>query len=189
MLSDAPAIRGLIDQHLLVGLELELEDEVLTGDGTGEHMTGILNSGIQVQALGTDNAADAIYKGIVMVRVNGLVRPNAIVIHPNDLQDIRLARENAATGTLGGYLMGGPAIAGPMTLWGLPVYESTALTEGTALVGAFNVGGMLFERESSQIRVGTIDDQFVRNLQTILAEVRAVWATFRPSAFTQITGI
>jgi HK97 family phage major capsid protein len=189
MLADAPAIRSIIDQHLLVGLELAMEDEVLAGDGTGERMTGILSSGIQTQGKGSDSALDAVFKAMQLVRINGLVRPTAVVMHPTDFGNIRLARENSASATYGGYLMGPPSVAGEVTLWGLPVIQSLALTAGTALVGAFNLGGMLFEREGAQIRVGLINDQFVRNMQTILAEARATWATFRPTAFARVTGI
>ena len=39
------------------------------------------------------------------------------------------------------------------------------------------------------MRVGTIDDQFVRNMQTILAELRAAFVVWRPTMFTQVTGI
>lgn len=190
MLSDAPAIRGLIDQHLLIGLELELEDQIISGDGTGENLTGILSAGIQAYGAGSSaNVADAILHARAMVRVVGKTIPNAVVMHPYDWEAVRIMRENSSTGTLGGYLIGPPTVAGPMTLWGMPVIEAEGITENTALVGDFRTGGMLFEREDAQIRVGVINDQFVRNMQTILAELRAGWATFRPNAFVQVTGV
>jgi HK97 family phage major capsid protein len=189
MLADAPAIRGIINSRLLLGLTLSLESQMLTGDGTGENFTGILNSSINVQAIGSDNALDAIFKGRTLVRVTGHARPTAVVLHPNDWQDIRLARENAATGTLGGYLMGPPSATGATTLWGLPVVESEAETVGTGLVGDFNQGATLFDREQAAVRVGLINDQFTRNMQTILAELRAAFVVWRPTAFTKVTGI
>lgn len=189
MLADAPAIRGIINSRLLLGLTLALESQILTGDGTGENFTGILNAGINVQGLGTDNVLDAIFKGRTIIRVTGHARPTAVVLHPNDWQDIRLARENASTGTLGGYLMGPPSMAGASTLWGLPVVESEALTQNTGLVGDFDQGASLFDREQAAIRVGLINDQFTRNMQTILAELRAAFVVWRPTAFTRVTGI
>lgn len=189
MLADAPAIRGIINSRLLMGLTLTLETQILTGDGTGENFLGILNSNINVQAQGTDNTLDAIFKGRTQVRVTGHARPSAVVLHPNDWQKIRLARENAATGTLGAYLMGPPSAVGATTLWGLPVVESEAQTATIALVGDFNQGVTLFDREQAAIRVGLIDQQFVRNMQTILAELRAAFVVWRPTAFTRVTGI
>jgi len=190
MLADAPALRGVINQRLLLGLDLALESQVLDGDGAGENLTGILRTaGTNIQGIGADNAADALYKGRTQVMVTGLGRPSAFVLHPNDWQAIRLLRENVASGTLGGYLMGPPTLPTTPTLWGLPVVESLGMPENTGLTGDFAMGMMLFDREQSQIRVGTINDQFTRNMQTILAELRMAMAVFRPSAFTRVTGI
>lgn len=190
MLSDAPAIRGIINSRLLLGLQLILEAQMLTGDGNGENFTGILNTaGVNIQAAGTDSVLDRIYKGRTQVRVTGRARPTAVVLHPNDFQDIRLARENVATATLGQYLMGPPSVTGATTVWGIPVVETDAETENTALVGDFAMGATLFDREQAAIRVGTIDDQFVRNMQTILAELRAAFVVWRPTAFCRVTGV
>lgn len=188
-LSDAPQIRGIINSRLLLGLTLALETQVLTGDGTGENFTGILNAGINVQGLGTDTTLDAIFKARTLVRVTGKARPSAIVMHPNDWEQVRLARENSATGTLGGYLMGPPSMVGATTLWGLPVVESEAITQNTALIGDFSMGCTLFDREQAVIRIGFINDQFIRNMQTILAELRAAFVVWRPTAFTRVTGV
>jgi len=188
-LSDAPQIRGIINSRLLLGLTLALETEILTGDGTGEHFTGILNAGINVRGVGTDSVLDAIFKARTQVRVTGKARPTAVVMHPNDWEAVRLARENSATGTLGGYLMGPPSMTGANTMWGLPVVESEAITADTALVGDFGMGCTLFDREQAQVRVGFINDQFIRNMQTLLAELRAAFVVWRPTAFTKVTGV
>lgn len=189
MLDDAPAMRGIVDSRLLLGLDIKIEDQIISGGGTGEDFTGILNAGIQTQALGSDNVVDAIFKARTKVRVTGHGRPTAVVLHPNDFQAVRLLRENVASATLGQYLMGPPNESGPTTIFGMPVVESEGLTENTGLVGDFSMGVSLFDREQSAIRVGTIDDQFVRNMQTILAEMRAALIVWRPSMFCQVTGI
>lgn len=187
MLSDGPAIRGLIDERLVYDLRDVLEAQVLGGTAGSTSLGGILTAGISTVAAGT-NTIDAIMDAMVAVAATGKVTPTNVVMHPSDFSAIRTARENAATGTLGGYLWGSPATAGPLTVWGLPVTLSLGMTENTILVGNFRRGCMLFDREQPQIRVGTIDDQFVRNMQTILAELRAAFVVFRPTAFCQITG-
>jgi len=190
MLADAPALQGLIEARLLQGLDLVLESQIISGDGTGENMLGILNaSGINTQAKGTDSGVDAIFKGMLQVQVTGLSNPTAVVLNPIDFGNVRLARENSATGTLGGYLMGPPSQSGPLTLWGRPVTTSLGLVAGTALTGDFAMGCMLFDREEAQIRVGWIDQQFIRNMRTLLAELRAAFAVFRGPAFSKITGL
>lgn len=190
MLADAPAIAGIVNGRLIVGLNLELENQIMTGDNTGENFAGLLTqAGVNIQGKGTDNELDAIFKARTQVRVIGRGRPNAVVLHPNDWQAIRLSRENVATATLGNYLMGPPSQVGAVTVWGIPVVETDVIPENTGLIGDFALGCMLFDREQAAIRVGTINDQFVRNMQTILAELRAAFVIWRPTMFTKITGI
>ena len=189
MLSDAPALRAVIDNRLLLGLNLALESQVITGDGTGENFTGILNAtGINVTGK-TTNDLDAIFNGMTQVRVTGLSRPSGTVLHPIDFQTIRLTRESLATATQGGYLMGPPNIQGATTLWGLPVVQSLGIAQGTGVTGDFQMGAMLFDREEAAVRVGYINDQFTRNLTTLLAELRAAFAVWRGAAFSKVTGL
>lgn len=199
MLADAPQIRGIVDNRLIYGLNQELEDQVLSGDGTSPNLSGILDqTGLQTLGLsagstygGQANVVDAAYAAMVQIQVTGLATPDAFVFNPIDWAAVRLMRESAVTGNVnpGAYLYGPPSVAGPMTLWGRPVVESLGMTQNTLLCGAFQIGCMLFDREQAGIRVGTIDDQFVRNMQTILAELRAAFVVFRDTAFARVTGV
>ena len=104
---------------------------------------------------------DAIFKARTQVRVTGKARPTAIVMHPNDWEAVRLARENIGDGHARRLSDGTAEHGGATTLWGLPVVESEAITENTALVGDFAMGATLFDREQAVVRVGLINDQFV----------------------------
>jgi HK97 family phage major capsid protein len=191
MLADAPFVDGLIRQQLLTHLELALETGVISGNGTAPNPLGLLsNTGIQTIGLGagSGSAIDAVYRAMTQVMVTGLANPNASVWNPLDFEAVRLARENAATGTLGAYLVGPPSQSGPTTLWGRPAVLSIGMTENTVLVADFQRACMLFDREQAAIRVGTINDQFVRNMSTILAELRACFVCFRPTAVVRVTG-
>lgn len=197
-LADAPQIRGIIENRLIYMLNQRLETQVLGGNGTPPNLLGILGSGIQTLGVaagatygGAATVADAAYAAMVQVQVTGLAMPNAFVFNPIDWAAVRLSRESAVTGNVnpGGYLYGPPSVAGPMTLWGRPVVEALGMTQNTLLVGDFQLGCMLFDREQAAIRVGTINDQFVRNMQTILAELRAAFVVFRPTAFAAVTGV
>jgi HK97 family phage major capsid protein len=190
MLDDAPQVRGIINSRLLLGLDLTLESQVVAGNGSGENFEGLLqNTSVNYAGKGSDNELDAIFKARTLVRVTGKGRPNACLIYPTDWQAIRLLRESASTATPGSYLMGPPSQVGAVTVWGIPVVESQAITENTVLVGDFAQGCTLFDREQAAIRIGTINDQFVRNIQTILAELRAAFVIWRPTMFTKVTGM
>lgn len=190
MLADAPAIRGIIDGRLLFGLQQKLQSQIVSGGGTGEDLTGLLNTnGIGVVGKGTDSTIDALYKGRTNVVWTGYGRPSAYLLNPTDWQTIRLARESAATATPGTYLFGPPNGTGFPTLWGIPVIEDPNITQGTGLVGDFNQGLTLFDREQGAVRVGTVNDQFIRNMQTILAELRVAFVVWRPAVFAKVTGL
>jgi HK97 family phage major capsid protein len=192
MMSDAPFMEGLIRQQLLVHLQLALETGILSGNGTAPNPLGILsNPGISTIGLGagTGTSADAVYHAMTVVMVTGLSNPTASVWNPLDFEAIRLSRESAASATQGGYLLGPPSVTGPTTLWGRPTVMALGMPQDTALVADFTRACMLFDREQAAIRTGTINDQFVRNMQTLLAELRACFVTFRPLAVCRVTGV
>jgi HK97 family phage major capsid protein len=187
-LSDAAQMTTLIDSFLEYGLEEELEDQMIAGDGTGENLDGLSHvSGVQTQAWDTNELVTT-RKARTKVRVTGRSQPNGYVINPADLETIELLRDDsgAEPGT-GPFFFGGPAAAGGApTLWGLPVVESEAVPAGTAYCGDFRKA-ILWDREQSSIT--TTDshlDFFVRNLVAILAEMRAAFGVIQPSAFVKI---
>jgi HK97 family phage major capsid protein len=165
------------------------EAQLLTGDGTAPNISGILDrSGIQTQAKGADPTPDAIYKAMQKIRGaggSGFAEPSAVVLHPNDWTDIKLLR--TADGI---YLWGNPSDEGPDRIWGLPVRQTTAMTENTGLVGAFRPYAEVLRRTGIQITLSTEHSTyFVENKVAILAESRLALAVYRPAAFATVTGI
>lgn len=180
-LSDAAQVRTLIDSFLRFGLEEELEDQIATGDGTGENFEGILEvSGIQAQAWDTDLLTTT-RKARTLVRTVGRARPTAFLFHPNDNERIDLLKNNN-----GDFYFGGPTSNPSAPLWGLPRVECEAIPEGTGMVADFRMA-VLWDREEASLQVSDSHaDFFVRNLVAILAEMRAAFGVIRPKAFVAI---
>ena len=185
-LSDAAQIRTLIDGFLRYGLEEELEDQIVSGDGTGENFEGILTvSGTQTQAWDT-NLLVTTRKARTKVRTVGRARPTAFVFNPADNERIDLLRTEEGGANTGSFMFGSPAGMQVQTLWGLPRIESEAVPAGTGLVGDFR-RAVLWDREQAAIQVSDSHaDFFVRNLVAILAEMRAGFGVIQPSAFVEI---
>jgi HK97 family phage major capsid protein len=185
-LEDALMIEGYINSRLAFGVRQRLDGQCLNGNGAAPNLRGILNvPGVQTQAKGADPVMDAIYKAMVKIRLIGRAMPTHSNIHPNDFQDIRLTR--TADGI---YIFGSPMDAGPDRLWGLPVVQNDALTEGTALVGSFEPSWItLFERRGIDIAMGYVGTQFTSGLRTIRADMRAALVVMRPAAFCTVTGV
>lgn len=191
-LSDAAQVRTLIDNFLQVGLEEELEDQMIAGDGTGENFEGLSTvSGTQAQDLVADPAGKpegfgkllTLRRAKTKVRTVGRSVANGYVIHPSDWESIEELSDND-----GRFYGDGPFGAGrPGSLWGLPVIESEAQTPGVAWAGDFRKA-ILWNRQQASITVtDSHADFFVRNLVAILAEMRAGFGVIQPSAFVRVS--
>lgn len=177
-LADAGQLRTLIDSFLRYGLEEKLEDQLINGNGSGENFTGILNlSGTTAQAWDTDILTTT-RKARTKVRVQGRTVATAWVMHPNDWETIDLLQNNE-----GNYFYGGPMRMGQPTLWGLPVIESEAMSQGYTVCANWRLC-VLWDRMMTAISMSNShSDFFTRNLIAILAEMRAALGWIRPKAF------
>lgn len=188
-LSDPAQIRTLIDAFLLYGLEEELEDQMVQGDGTGENFEGLANvSGVQSQPWDTTGTGEdmqrlrTLRKAKTKVKMIGRSEPNAYLINPSDVEAIDLSTNGNAD-----FYFGGPAGSGMVrTLWQLPVVETEAVPPGIAYCGDFRKA-VLWDREQATVQITDSHlDFFVRNLVAILAEMRAAFGVIQPSAFVEI---
>ena len=191
VLADEPQLRSIIDNELLYGLRLEEDDQILNGDGIGENLEGVLQTtGIQTYSWSAgasapvaDTKADAIRRAATLSFL-AYYEPTGVVLHPNDWEDIELNKD-----LNGQYLMSvSIQQGGEARLWRMPVVDTPAITEGTALVGAFGTGAQLYDRETANIRIAEQhEDFFTRNAIVILAEQRMALAVKRPEAFVDVT--
>lgn len=179
-LSDVSAVRSMIDSRLSYGLDLVEENQILNGDGTGQNLLGIIPQATAYTNPLTGGDTTSIDKVRLMVlqAALALLPPDGIVMHPSDWAWIELLKD-----TTGRYIIGNPQGNIGATLWGLPVVPSMAMTIDKVLVGAFGTAAQIFDRWTTTIETGYENDDFTKNLVTILAEKRVALATYRPSAF------
>lgn len=184
-LSDAGQVRTLIDNFLLYGLDEELENQMVSGDGVGENLLGVgATSGVQTQGLPGvgENVFHTTRRARTKVRLFGRAVPTAFVFNPIDWERIDLMRDANDR-----FYGAGPFAMSVPTLWGLPVVESETMTPGTGWCADWRQA-VLWDREQASIQVtDSHADFFIRNLVAILAELRAAFAVLRPPAFVRIT--
>lgn len=181
VLADFPQLATLINGRLNYGLKIAEENQILLGDGTGDNLLGLIpqatayNNGLN---RANDTFIDIIRHAILQVRL-AFYPASGIVLTPTDWHNIELTKDSQNR-----YLMANPQGNLPPMLWGLPVVESDGLPNDNFLVGAFRMAATLFDREESSIMVSTEDqDNFVKNMVTILCEERIALAVSRPAAF------
>lgn len=186
---DNAFLESTVRGELAFGIRRREETQVLTGNGVAPNLLGLLNvSGLQTQAKGTDPTPDAVYKAMQKVRGAagaGFAEPTGAVFHPNDWTDVKLLR--TADGI---YIWGSPSDDGPDRIWSLPVRQTTAMTENTALVGAFRPYAQFLRRGGIEIILSTEHSTYVvENKVLLLAEEQALFLCTRGSAFASVTGI
>lgn len=184
ILSDVPQLQSYIEGRLRYGLMYAEENQLLNGSGVGTDLNGIYTQATAYSAPIIPSAAGNMSK-IDVIRLAILQAflaeypANGIVMHPSDWADIELTKTDD-----GAYLFANPQGGTEPRLWRLPVVETQAMTVDKFLTGAFQLGAQIFDREDASVQISTEDDQnFRKNLVTILAEERLGLAVYRPEAF------
>jgi HK97 family phage major capsid protein len=179
-LSDISMLRSMIDSRLTYNLDLVEENQILNGDGTGQNLLGIIpQATAYVSPLsGADTLSSDKVRLMVLQASLALLPADGIVLNPADWAWIELLKDSQ-----GRYIIGNPQGTLGATLWGLPVVPSMAMQIDKVLVGAFRTGAQIFDRWNTTIEAGYENDDFTKNLVTILGEKRLALATYRPGAF------
>lgn len=185
----APVVASLINNNLRRGLRERLETQILVGDGNSPNLEGFLDAGkssVQTQAKGAEPAFDAFFKAMVKVMTTGGANVDYGVMNPLNWQTIRLARTAD-----GQYILGNPSTPGPQALFGVPIVQSTRITQGTALVGDFANFSYIGEPDgnSADVLVGYVGDQFKEGKKTLRCDLYACLTVTRQAAFCKITGL
>lgn len=186
VLSDASYMQSYVSTRLMQGLKVKEDLQLLAGDGSGGGLTGILHTGNFVAApsgVTGENALDRILRTLAAIAVDEMVG-TGILLRPNDWADLQIIKSTDS----GEYLLGSPGQTTAPSLWGVPVVASTAITEGTFLVGDWGMGAQVWDREQATVQVSfEHSDNFTKNMATILVEERLALTVYRPKAFRKGT--
>lgn len=198
VLEDAPYLASAIQNRGIYLLRKTEEAQVLAGNGTAPNLQGVLNrSGIQTltytAASGNSNGtmAQQILKAMMDVESVSGFAADAIVIHPTDYFGLRTATDGNGQFFGGGYFTGAYGNGGLSAmpyLWGLRTVISSAITQGTILVGAFRPGASIVRKGGIRVEVANQHDvDFTSNRLTVLVEERLALAVRYPGAFVKLT--
>jgi HK97 family phage major capsid protein len=181
-LADAAFVESWVNNRLIDGVRRRLQTQVLSGNGTGENLTGIYNTagiGSIDRSVTSTDMVESLHKCITTIRTNAFMEPDFIGIHPNDWEAIRLLKASTA----GTYQYGSPAEAGAQSVWGVPAIVHAAFTSGSPLVGVGREA-TLFVREGVSVAASdSHSDYFIKRQVALLATMRAAFAVTQPKAF------
>lgn len=183
ILADAPMMQSYIDGRLRYGLAFKEEAQLLNGSGVGNNLNGIYTQATTYAApitIANPTRIDVLRLALLQAEL-AEYPSTGIVLHPSDWAAIELTKD-----TTGAYIFANlQGIAQP-ALWGRPVVATQAMTVDTFLTGAFKLGAQIFDRQQASVMVATEnEDDFVKNIVTILIEERLGLAVYRPEAFVK----
>lgn len=182
MLEDVEGLTSYISSRLPSKLKLKEDYQLLYGDGTGINLSGLTTNATAYN----DSLADS-----KVTRIDVLVdacrqmrddeyKATAILIHPTDATLIKLTKDSQ-----GNYIH--PWIFmpnGQITLDGVPVIVSTAITAGQFLVGDFKLGAQVFDRRQMTLEFSNQnEDNFIKGMVTVRIAERLTLAVYRSKAF------
>lgn len=173
--ADHAGLIQVLEGEMHRGVLDAVEAQVMTGNGTGENLTGILNtSGIVSQPFSTST-----FTTLRKARTGFQAReevPTAWVFNPADIETFDLAQDAQERY----YGLSLNNIFGA-----LPQIVSSSVPAGTALLGDFNQCG-LYVRDQLKLDADRSGELFTKNQVRLRAEGRFGFAVFRPQAFTVV---
>ena len=171
MLADLAFVRSEINTELMEAIEQNIDYSLVNGAG-GNDLNGLLTYAPAFSApsfTGTipgANISDLVRIAKAQIEAANFV-PTHVVLNPEDVAKIELTKTSTGEYTY-------PAFwDANMRLAGLIVVSSNNIAAGTMIVGDFSKFNIKF-REDMNMSVGYENDDFTRNMITILCEARLV---------------
>jgi Phage capsid family len=171
---DLPQLAAELEARLVYGLQTKEEAQLLKGSGVSPNLQGFYTvaTAAAVPPAGT-TLLDRIRLGVGQVAAAGY-QATGVVVSTADATANALLKD-----TTGQYLVLPPGFLPPVVV-------SSALVAGEWLVGDFDRGSTLYERENATVQVAAYnEDDFLKNLYTVLAELREVLAIYQTAAFVK----
>lgn len=190
MLDDLDWLQSEITSFASHRLQEVEEDQLISGDGTGDNLQGILKRGIQTLGQDSKSDADRLFETRRLISGATGFNPDGLVINPADYEAIRLSRDSNGQYYGGGYFTGAYGNGGVLQdppLWGLRTVVTEAIPVGTALVGAFEAGGKVLRKGGLRVEsTNSNGNDFVSDRVTIRLKERLALQVEYPKAFVAV---
>lgn len=167
-LADVGQLRALLDSRLRYGLRVKQDAEIVSTLTTAGNFTPFTpTSG--------DDAIASVNRALATLEANDAAA-TLIVLNPATWRSIQRIRAVAGDGQ---HIVGNPQQVTGEMLWGVPVLVSNSMTANNLLALDTATLGEYFVRQDAVVDVGFVNDDFVKNLVTIRAELRGALQVVR----------
>lgn len=177
MLEDLSFVRSEINNDLLAGLNESIEDALINGSGVGSVINGLLSIPMGLPTFTAGSFAGAVQDANIsdVLRIaKGQVEsanftPTHVVLNPADITALQLTKSSTGEYTYPMYI----PMTGEMRVADMIVVSSNYIAQDSYIVGDMSKVSVKF-RNNLALSVGLDQDDFTRNMITILAEARLV---------------
>ena len=179
---DLPFVAAQIESNGIYGVQRAEDIEIINGTGTSPRLKGFLPMiGAATAAAAGSTLVDAIGIAVFELAANGFMA-DGTVVNPADWGAVAMKKNSQ-----GNYLFANPIdYSGITRLWGTRVVQTAAIAPGVFFTGAFQGHSLLLDREEVSVQVATQnEDDFIKNMVTILVEERVVLIVGNNSAFKE----
>lgn len=176
-LDDIPYLRSLINTELVEAIELTLDEQLWSGDGTGTNLKGILTYASALPITSSvnptffENVDSAnlfdVLRVAQAIQTSKFFSPTHVIVNPLDKTMMELTKDKN-----GNYVIPPFGTSDRMGVSGMRVVSNVLVTPGTFLIGDMTKANLAI-RENITMSVGYENDDFTKNFITILAEMRA----------------
>jgi HK97 family phage major capsid protein len=178
---DLPFLSGLIESNGIYGVQIREDAQLLNGNGVAPQMEGFNHAAtLATPPTATDSTLiDAVGAAFFQLAAAGYL-PDGTVTNPGDWGAVALMKNS-----LGNYLFANPLdYSGIARIWGMRLVMSANQVAGTFLTGAFQGNCQIVDRDDINVQISNQnEDDFVKNMYTVLIEERMVLAILQPAAF------
>lgn len=170
--ADAPAVTAYINAKMMYGLQLKVDNQIISGTGTSTQLGGFLKSGNHTDyssAVTVPTGANLMdFALLIKTKLDTLgYPPKVLLLNPADWAGLALLKDTQKR-----YLLGGPAGVTTKSLWGLPVETSASVPSGKYIMADFALGSTIYDRQEVALEIDREGDDFRKNLLTIRVERR-----------------
>ena len=175
LVNDMPALVAYIRGRMAYGVRLKLEYLVINGNTTS--FSGLMKAGNSLTVAAKTNAIDTISTAKAKAFAS-YVPPDIVILNPEDWAKIEQKKGND-----GHYIFGSPGASVNPVLWGVRVVQSAGMPAGKYWIGNITMATDGYIRQDVAVELSTEDqDNFVKNLVTVRAEMRAAFGVLMPDA-------
>lgn len=178
MMDDLSWVIGEINDAAQYDLKLEEETQLLSGNGSENNLTGLFNREIQTMNKDELSDADRLSKAALQITTTTNFQADAYVMNPLDFWKLTIAKD-----ANGNYLN----LTDGAKLWNIPTVATAAITEGTALVGAFKSAKVLRKGGLVVKMTDSDTDDFLHFKQKCRVSERLGLQVKYPKAFVKVT--